>query len=131
MPNRFVANATSFTNDGYSTLLGFADDPINPINYVMLNMSNEPDGQDLKLGHGGVHIDGGALKIDGYDQVQDISEADFGVVITLAREAAQAAGIDPAIEIEVLDRLIDGIPIPTAIEGFRSRIRKWEALRAR
>src|SRR3546814_2930350 len=46
------AKAVSFTDDDYSTLLGFADDPNAPSNYVMLNMTNEPDEQDLGLDQG-------------------------------------------------------------------------------
>src|SRR3546814_1454572 len=57
------AKAVSFTDDDYSTLLGFADDPNAPSNYVMLNMTNEPDEQDLGLDQGGIHIDAGGLGI--------------------------------------------------------------------
>src|SRR3546814_20231507 len=86
------AKAVSFTDDDYSTLLGFADDPNAPSNYVMLNMTNETDEQDLGLDQGGVHIDAGGLGIDGYDLVQDVNETDNGVAITLTRSEARRVG---------------------------------------
>lgn len=130
MTNRFIAEATSLTDDGYSTLLGFADNPATPVNYVTLNMTNEPDAQDLRLRQGGVHIDAGALHVDGYDQVQDIYEADFGVVIVLNDEAARKAGITSTIEIETAERRIDGVPIGEVLDRYRRRIRAWESQRA-
>lgn len=128
---RILAKATSFTDDGYSTLLGFADDPSAPVNYIMLNMTNEPDEQDLGLGQGGIHIDAGALQVDGYDLVQDIRETDAGVVVSLTADAAQKTGIGQDIEIELESKVIDGIPVGEAVQRFKDRLLSWEQAKAR
>lgn len=131
MTTRIFAKAVSFTDDDYSTLLGFADDPSAPVNYVMLNMTNEPDEQDLGLGQGGIHIDAGALHVDGYDLVQDIRETDAGVVVSLTAEAAKKAGIGQDIEIKLEGKVIDGISVGQAIQRFRDRLLSWEEAKAR
>src|SRR3546814_15757004 len=82
------AKAVSFTDDDYSTLLGFADDPNAPSNYVMLNMTNEPDEQDLGLDQGVIHIDAGGLGIAGHALVQDVNETENGVAIKLTAHPA-------------------------------------------
>ncbi|HYD38560.1 MAG TPA: Imm10 family immunity protein [Allosphingosinicella sp.] len=122
MTNRISANAVTFTNDGYSTLLGFAEDPANPQRYVMLNLTNDPDEQDFALGMTGVHIEAGDLKVDGYDLVTDLSLTQGSLIITLDSDAARAAGIDPEIEIVVKDEAIDGVPLAEAVDVFRERI---------
>jgi hypothetical protein len=128
---RILAKAASFTDDAYSTLLGFADDPGMPVNYVMLNMTNEPDEQDLELGQGGIHIDAGALHVDGYDLIRDIRETDFGVVVSLTPDAAQKAGIGQDIEIELESKVLDGVPFGEAVRRFQDRLLFWEEAKAR
>jgi hypothetical protein len=128
---RILAKAASFTDDGYSTLLGFADNPNTPVNYIMLNMTNAPDEQDLGLGQGGVHIDAGALHVDGYDLVQDIRETDVGVVVSLTADAAQKAGIGQDIEIELESKVLNGISLSDAIQRFKNRLSSWEEAKAR
>lgn len=120
------AKAASFTDDGDCTLLGFADDPGNPVNYVMLQMSNEPDEEELSYGWGGIHIDAGALHVDGYDLVEDIRETDAGVVVSLTPSAAQEARIGQDIEIELASKVIDGTPISEVVQRFKDRLSSWE-----
>ena len=83
MMTRIIAKTASLTNDGYSTLLGFADDPNNPVNYLVLSMTNEPGEQDLKLDQAGIHIDAGTLCLNGYNLVEEICETDTGVAVSL------------------------------------------------
>lgn len=53
----FSAKVASFSDDDeYGTLLAFADDPFEPVNYVMLGLANEPDEQDIRLGLGTASI---------------------------------------------------------------------------
>ncbi len=131
MTTTIFAKAVSFTDDDYSTLLGFADDPNAPSNYVMLNMTNEPDEQDFDLDLGGIHIDAGGLGIDGYDLVQDVNETDTGVAITLTANAAEKAGVDPVIEIEMESKALDGITLGEAVQRFKDRLLSWESAKAR
>ena len=127
MMTRILAKAASFTDDGECTVLGFADDPNNPVNYVMLQLSNEPDKEELSYGWGGIHIDAGALHVDGYDLVQDIRETDAGVVVSLAADVAQKAGIGQDIEIELESKALDGISVGEAVQRFKERLSSWKA----
>jgi hypothetical protein len=122
MKTEFVAKAASFSDDGYATLLAFADDAHEPVNYVMLDLANEPDAQERQLGLDGVHVDTGALDIEGYDLVHDIVETDGGVIVTLTADAAEKAGIDQDIEIRLESRFIDGVPIGQAVRKFKDRL---------
>jgi hypothetical protein len=122
---KIFARETSFTDDGKCTLLGFADNPDNPVKYVMLQISNEPDEEEISFGWGGVHIDTGDLQINGYDLVQDIDETESGVIITIVAEAAEEAGIERFIEIELERKAIEGIGLAEAVQKFRDRIVSW------
>lgn len=128
---KISAKATSFTDDGYCTLLGFADDPSVPLNYVTLDMANDPDEQDLALGLGGVHIDAGALDIDGYDLVEDICETEAGVIVRLTADVARNAGIDQDIEIETKRKIIDGVATGEAVQMFKRRLLSWAKAKAK
>ena len=123
---RIFAKAVSLTDDGECTVLGFADDPNNPVSYVMLQISNEPDDEELAYGWGGIHIDAGALHVDGYDLVQDIRETDAGVVVSLTPDVARKAGIGQDIEIELESKVIDGIPLREAVQRFKGRLSSWK-----
>lgn len=122
MTAKFLARAVSFTNDGYSTLLGLAENASNPINYIMLNMTNDPDEQDLSLDQGGIHIDAGALNIDGYNLVQDIRKTESGLIITLTINASRKAGIGQDIEIEMDCNVINGLPVDEIVQIFKDRL---------
>lgn len=45
-----LANNVSLTNSEGCTMLGFADDPANPVNYIVLQISDEPDDDDISHG---------------------------------------------------------------------------------
>jgi len=130
MKTAFLAKATSFSDDGDATLLAFADDPLEPANYVILDLANEPDEQELKLGLDGVHIDAGTLRVDGYDLVQDIRETDTGIVISLTLDAARKAGVGQDIEIELESKIFDGITIGEAVRRFKDRLSSSEQAKA-
>lgn len=126
---RILAKVTCLDDDGYCTVLGFADEFYNPANYVTLQMGNKPDEQDLRLGMGGVHIEAGALDVDGYDLVEDIRESGTGVVVSLRPDVAQQAGIDKDIEIDLESRIIGGVPAGEAVRRFKERLAWWERAR--
>lgn len=85
-------------------------------------MTNKPDDQDLRLGQGGIHVDAGALHVDGYDLVQDIDKTGSGVTVVLTAVAAQEAHIDPVIEIIVENEVLDGITLREAVRKFKDRL---------
>ena len=122
MKTAFLAEVASFSDDGYATLLAFADDQHEPVNYVMLDLANEPDEQERRLGLHGVHIDTGRLGVEGYDLIHDIRETDAGLVVTLVADAARRAGIGQDIEIALENKVIDGMPISEAVRRFKDRL---------
>jgi hypothetical protein len=126
----FLAKVASFSDDGYATLLAFADDSLEPVNYVMLDLANEPDEQERQLGLSGVHIDIGALEIEGYDLIHDIRETDTGVVVSLMPDAAREAGVSQDIEIVLESKIIDGISIGEAVRRFKDRLSSLEQAKA-
>lgn len=126
MKTLFFAKAASFSDDGDATVLAFADSPSDSANYVILDLANEPDEQELRLGLDGVHIEAGPLRVDGYDLVQDIRETDVGIVITLALDVAGKAEVGQDIEIELESKVIDGVAIADAVRMFRDRLRRAE-----
>ena len=131
MKTVFSAKVASFSDDDeYGTLLAFADDPVEPVNYVRLGLANEPDEQDVRLRLDGVHIEAGATRVEGYDLVHDIRETDAGLVVSLTPDAARKAGMDQDIEIDVESRTCDGITLSGAIQRFRDRLSSLEQTRA-
>ena len=131
MKTAFFAKVVSFSDDGDATVLAFADEPMEPANYVILDLANEPDEQELRLGLDGIHIEAGPLRVDGYDMVQDIRESDAGIVISLTPDAARHAGTDRDIEIELGNRIVDGISIGEAVQRFRDRLSSTGGTRAK
>ena len=122
MAIRIEANAVTFANDAYSTLLAFAEDPPNPRRYVTLALTNSPDDRDVALGMEDVHIEAGDLKIDGYDLVAGLSLSGRSLTIKLEREAAAAAGMDDEIEIILDSGAIGEVPLAEAVRAFEKRI---------
>lgn len=130
MKSAFLAKAASFGDDGYATLLAFADDTLDPVDYVILDLANEPDEQEMQLGLDGVHIDVGGADVEGYDLVHDIRETDTGIVVSLILDAAQKAGIDQDIEIQLDSKIVDGITIGEAVRRFKDRLSSLEEQKA-
>jgi len=122
MTTRFLAKAASFTDDGECTILAFADDPNQPVNYVTLQISNEPKKEELAYGWRGVHIEAGALHIDGYDLVQSICETHNGIMVKIIAAAAEQAGIGTNIEIELKNKSLQGISMGEALQRFKDRL---------
>jgi len=52
-----AAYSARLENDGYCTVLAFADSEDEPQNYAILQMTNTPSPQDVKLGQDGLHFE--------------------------------------------------------------------------
>jgi hypothetical protein len=130
MVTKISASAASFTDDGDCTVLGFANEPNNPTQYVVLQFANAPDEEELSYGWGGVHIDTGALGIEGYDLVQRISETATGVLISLVPDIAQTAGVEHDIEVALQRDRAEGASLSEAIRRFDERLLSWKAAQA-
>lgn len=122
MTIRIRANRAAFANDGYSTSLGFAQDPMSPRLYVMLSLTNSPDEQDSSLGMDGVHIEAGDLKVDGYDLVAGLALNGRDLTIRIEPEAARKANIGSEIEIAVDTDSIDEVALNEIVRIFQARI---------
>lgn len=118
---KILAKAASYSDDGYCTTLGFADDSNNPEKFVMLSMTNDPDEQDVELGQEGVHIDVGGLQIDGYDLVADIQATGSSLIVSLAPAVFEKVAVG-RIEVELESLTIDGVPIGEAVARFKDRL---------
>lgn len=121
MHMKILAKAACYSDDGYCTTLGFADDSSNPDGFVMLSMTNAPDEMDVELGQEGVHIEVGGLQIDGYDLVADIQATGSGLVVSLAPAVFENIAIG-RIEVELESLSIDGVLISEAIAEFKNRL---------
>jgi hypothetical protein len=125
MMTKLIAKVASLTDDGYATVLAFADDPGKPLNSVLLSLTNHPDIQDVDLGHGGVHLEAEAFRLHGYDLVEDIRKTDCGVVVKIRLDAATQAGIGQDLEIEFQDEALSVPFIDRALLRFNQRITAW------
>ncbi|MEQ1933723.1 MAG: Imm10 family immunity protein [Fimbriimonadaceae bacterium] len=116
------AISAKLEDDGYCTVLAFADDAIEPRRYVILQVTNNPSPQDMQLGQGGVHFELGRQKLSGYDLVKAIQTTDSGVLLTIEENAARKAGIDTHLAIELVGTSMDAGSAEEAIKIFKARL---------
>ncbi len=117
-----LAEAATFTDDGYCSLLSLADDPVNPQHYVMLAFTNEPDEQDVSMGMSGVHVDLGAWQVDGYNLIDNITFDGRTISVQIERQAAEKAGIDGKIDVLLESDDLGGTPANEVVAKFRERL---------
>lgn len=118
---KILAKAASYSDDGYCTTLGFADDLNKPERFVILSMTDDPDEQDVELGQDGVHIVVGGVQVDGYGLVAEVQATGSGLVVSLVPAVFERVAVG-RIEVELENLIIDGVPIGEAIAGFRNRL---------
>jgi hypothetical protein len=116
------ANSTQLENDGYSTVLSFADDPAESKDFVILQMVNVPSPQDVKLHLDGVHLEVSGHSCEGHGLVNDIQVSKVGVLLFLNEDAAKKAGLDKTLLMKLPTLLVGGVPVEQAIEPFQKRI---------
>lgn len=116
------ATSAKLEDDGYCTVLAFADDAIDPKRYVILQVTNSPSPQDMQLGQSGVHFELGGQKLSGYDLVNGIQATANGLLLTIEENAARKAGIDTHLVIELVGASIDRRAAQGAIKIFQSRL---------
>lgn len=119
---KIVARSISYKNEGDHTILAFADSADSPSKYVLLQISNDPDEEELEFGWGGIHIDTGLIGVEGYDLVEDIKDTPTGLVVRISADAAHQARISRNIELGFKRNDIDGIPLDEIIRNFTSRL---------
>ena len=92
MSTEFTATAATFEDDGYVTVLSFADNGQQSTEYLILQVVNAPSAEDVCLGHDRVHIEFGGQGNSGYGLVRAIVMTANVVEISLS-EAATTLGL--------------------------------------
>jgi hypothetical protein len=118
----FEARAASLIDDGYCTVLAFASDAIDPRQFVILSVTNQPTSQDIELGQAGIHFELGGSKLSGYNVVKAIDAQSNQLLLKLDASAAKESGADPFVKINVIDPIIDGQPLAVIVDQFKSRL---------
>jgi hypothetical protein len=117
-----VANTAKIENDGYCTVLAFADDPVNPKNYAILQITNKPSPEDVRLGQDGIHFELGGSDLVGYGLLQAIRLANDGIHICLNEVATAKAGMDRELLIRLTGASIDGQTPAQVVDVFQKRL---------
>lgn len=101
VPSEIAASAANVEDDGYCTVISFADETAHPPNYLTLQVVNKPTLQDIQLGQDGVHFEYGDQARGGYDVVRAINLKEDCIEILLWKDAAERAGLDEQIVIHL------------------------------
>jgi hypothetical protein len=117
-----LAKTVRFENDGYCTVLAFADDPNEPRQYAILQVTNHPSDQDVKLGQGGVHLELGGYGVSGYNLLSAIEPVSNGVLLTLDDRVANEKGIGHRVSIELQRPFADNFNVVDALRTFQERL---------
>lgn len=99
MAYRFNATHIFAQDDGYVTMIGFADDEFEPSKFVILQKANVYDEQDKKMGMDKIHVqieDESRSKYGGINAVQVSGDL---ISISLSDEAKSALSVDGDIEV--------------------------------
>ncbi len=110
-----------FEDDGYCTILAFADDPKDPQNYIMLQIINEPTPQDIKLGHDKVYFER-SENFSGYDLVKTIKATDNDVTVCLNDALAMKSDLDNVLHISWAGAVIDKNTLFKFVEKLQTRL---------
>jgi hypothetical protein len=97
----WVAKFASAEDDGYCTIVSFADDAEQPKNYLILQILNLPTPEDVNLKQGGIHLEFGGQACSGYNVVRAISWNFNRVEISLFESWAKQKSLDDTIIIQL------------------------------
>lgn len=123
MSMEFIAHAASIEDDGYCTVVSFANEAEQPSDYLILQVVDEPSPQDIQLGQDGIHLQVGDQARGGYDFVRAINMKGECVEFILWKDAAERAGLDEqiVIHLQVQQEIIENIH--SNLELMSSRIK--------
>ena len=117
------AKSASLDDDGDRTVLAFADAPVDPRHYVILQFTNEPSAQDTKLRLDGIHVEWSA-GLQGYDLVEAIDPTADGVLVSFDEDAARQAGVDARLTVRLRETPIVGEGADNALQRFQARLQQ-------
>jgi hypothetical protein len=117
-----MATCARLENDGFCTVLSFADDPVNPQMYVILQIANNPSPQDVLLGHNGIYFEVSNQIHSGYNLVKDIQANKKGFLILLDEQTTVGGKVGGQLQIYLETPFINGCTAVQAIEVFSKRL---------
>jgi hypothetical protein len=94
-------------NDGETVMIGFARDPLDPNEYILLQRALHPLTENARLQPDGVYIEVNSQRFSGYGGVRSISLSQDLVTISLDAVAADALRIERAIHIQLSNATFD------------------------
>ncbi len=97
---KFTANFVMRQTQDNMAQLGFADDEINTVHYVLLQKNLQPSNKDRELGHDKTHIEIDDQRHSGFGGVMKARLKQDGLVLTLTNQAATRMFVDETIEID-------------------------------
>lgn len=119
----FSAKTASVEDDGYCTVVAFADDRAEPSAYAVLQVTNQPSQQDEKLGQTGVHVEIAGTGLVGYDLIEAIEMTDEHVALVFKDGAATGKCVERRIVLIDLSQLHTIEPrLRSAINMLQSRL---------
>ncbi|WP_294772627.1 Imm10 family immunity protein [uncultured Rhodoferax sp.] len=119
---KIFANSTQIEDDGYCTVLAFTDDLDEPQQYAILQITNTPTQQDIKLGQSGIHFELGGHDLNGYDVIKAIELADDELTLTLDEAIAKKAEIDEVVVIKLKKSITNDLMAVKIVDIFQSRL---------
>jgi len=99
MVYKFTANHVFNEDDGYTIIIGFTDDELEPSQFIIIQKAHEYDEQDIKLGMDKIHIQVEDQSRAKYGGISAFNLADNCLFIELDDEAKSSLKVDGNIEI--------------------------------
>jgi Immunity protein 10 len=118
----FTAKHVSIEDDGYCTVMAFADGSPAPHSFLILQITNEPDEQDEALQLAGVHLQLCNDQWSGYDLVDAIELGADTLVLRVKAPAVQHLGLPEWVSITIRPDSGERDALTTTLPRFASRI---------
>ena len=119
---KIVANSVRIEDDGYCTVLACAEDPDDLQKYAILQFTNNPTKQDLKLKQSGVHFALGGYDLNGYGLIKAVELVGDELTLSLDESAAKKASVDITLVIKLKSLSFDGMTAMQVAEMFQRRL---------
>lgn len=123
MSKQIVASVANVSNDGYCTVVAFADENATPPDYVILQVVNNPSAKDVQLAQDGVHLEVGDQTKSGYNLIRSISVNGNSVELLLCKDIAEQQGPNEKIIVSLLVSEDVLASIQAALEFMAGRIK--------
>jgi hypothetical protein len=112
---RFFARSGDVYDDGYCTVVGFAEQPDGSGQSLILSIQNEPEQQDFDTAAAGVYAET-SEGMDGYDLVADVQFDAPELVVSWTDNPQDAARVD------ISAVAVDQSALAEALQMMRQRL---------